>query len=195
MFQISTKNKLPPPPDRVEPSFQPQPTRFENRSRSDAIFKPAGLTSTNPSGQRPKRGPVAFLANEPFRPPNFLKKTQTCVVVREYSIKFAEIFRVFQSPETLYQAIGPIKCICRKRYFPNSTHETFSSRELVRKKKELLFLNQEKKLFDPLFPLNQRCAMLRHDIKRLARRSWCTTKRPDRLETVLRIYLASQAAR
>lgn len=79
-----------------------------------------------------------------------------------------------------------------KRYFPNSIHETFSSRELVRKKKELLFLNQEKKLFDPLFPLNQRCAMLRHDIKRLARRSWCTTKRPDRLETVLRIYLASQ---
>lgn len=82
-----------------------------------------------------------------------------------------------------------------KKYFPNSTHETFSSRELVRKKKEMLFLNQEKKLFDPLFPLNQRCAMLRHNIKRLARRSWCTTKRPDRLETVLKIYLASQTTR
>lgn len=120
---------------------------------------------------------------------------------RRQSEKYPALERLFESltfqkaPRVIRTDESPFYKKLVKRYFPNSTHETFSSRELVRKKKELLFLNQEKKLFDPLFPLNQRCAMLRQDIKRLARRSWCTTKRPDRLETVLRIYLASQTAR
>lgn len=44
--------------------------------------------------------------------------------------------------------------------------------------------------FDPLFSLNHSCAMFRDNIKRLSRRTWCTTKRPDRLQEFLDIYIA-----
>lgn len=42
--------------------------------------------------------------------------------------------------------------------------------------------------FDPLFSLNHTCAMLRANICRLIRRTWCTTKRRDRLLDHLMIY-------
>ena len=46
----------------------------------------------------------------------------------------------------------------------------------------------KKKNYDPLFSLNQTYAMFRDNIKRLARRTWCTTKRIDRLKHLLFIY-------
>ncbi len=79
-----------------------------------------------------------------------------------------------------------------RRHFPSSLHETFISRERIKKIKELLFQNEQKKVFDPLFPLNQRCAKLRADIKRLTRRSWCTTKKPANLELILKLYIHNQ---
>jgi hypothetical protein len=42
--------------------------------------------------------------------------------------------------------------------------------------------------FDPLFDLNHTCAMIRANINRLFRRTWCTTKRRDRLEAHLELY-------
>lgn len=69
--------------------------------------------------------------------------------------------------------------------FPNSRHEVFD-----RKIDEKPFLKYNKKRFDPLFPLNQRCAKLRSDIKRLTRRSWCTTKKIENLQRHLDLYLA-----
>lgn len=42
--------------------------------------------------------------------------------------------------------------------------------------------------FDPLFSLNHTCAKFRADINRLFRKTWCTTKRPDRLFMHLAIY-------
>jgi hypothetical protein len=43
---------------------------------------------------------------------------------------------------------------------------------------------------DPLFAINHTCAMLRANINRLFRRTWCTTKKPKRLEDHLAIYIA-----
>ena len=43
--------------------------------------------------------------------------------------------------------------------------------------------------FDPLFSLNQTCASLRDRIKRLSRRTWCTCKRPDRLQDLLELQI------
>jgi hypothetical protein len=43
---------------------------------------------------------------------------------------------------------------------------------------------------DPLFILNHTCAMLRANINRLIRKTWCTTKDPRRLEDHLAIYVA-----
>lgn len=42
--------------------------------------------------------------------------------------------------------------------------------------------------FDPLFSLNHTYAMIRDNLKRLSRRTWCTSKRPDRLQLLLYIY-------
>jgi hypothetical protein len=39
--------------------------------------------------------------------------------------------------------------------------------------------------FDPLFSLNHTAAMFRDRLKRLSHRTWCTTKRPDRLQLLL----------
>jgi hypothetical protein len=44
-------------------------------------------------------------------------------------------------------------------------------------------------VFDPLFSLNHTCAMVRANVNRLFRRTWCTTKRPDRLRAHLQIYV------
>ena len=43
--------------------------------------------------------------------------------------------------------------------------------------------------FDPLFSLNHTCAMLRANINRLARKTWCTTKRPEALADHIAIYV------
>lgn len=43
--------------------------------------------------------------------------------------------------------------------------------------------------FDPLFSLNHTCAMLRANLNRLVRRTWCTTKDPDNLARHIEIYV------
>lgn len=43
--------------------------------------------------------------------------------------------------------------------------------------------------YDPLFALNHTCAMLRANINRLFRRTWNTTKKPERLRDHLSIYM------
>ncbi len=42
---------------------------------------------------------------------------------------------------------------------------------------------------DPLFSLNHTCAMIRDSVKRLARRTWCTTKKKEMLQMHLNIYV------
>ncbi len=50
----------------------------------------------------------------------------------------------------------------------------------------------ERKRFDPLFAVNHKCAHLRSQIRRLARRSWCTTKRPENLQLHLDLFVVMQ---
>lgn len=71
-----------------------------------------------------------------------------------------------------------------KSYFENGIHKTYKGRKsAVTGQGEM-----KKGGFDPLFSLNQTAAMLRDNIKRLTRRTWCTTKRVDRLLDFLYIY-------
>lgn len=42
---------------------------------------------------------------------------------------------------------------------------------------------------DPLFMLNHSCAMLRANINRLIRKTWCTTKKPRMLQRHLDLYI------
>lgn len=70
------------------------------------------------------------------------------------------------------------------QYFPNCELQRFKSdRGSVTGQGEL-----KKNAQDPLFSINHTYAMLRANINRLFRRTWCTTKDPKRLQDHLDIY-------
>jgi hypothetical protein len=72
-----------------------------------------------------------------------------------------------------------------KAHFPNSIHLTVKGqRGCVTGQGELKKIN-----FDPLFSLNHTCAMLRANINRLFRKTWCTTKKIQPLIDHLEIYI------
>ena len=77
-----------------------------------------------------------------------------------------------------------------KTLFPATTHEHHLAQENKEKRREQKYLKSEKLIHDPLFPVNHMCAVLRDHIKRLTRKSWCTTKVKEHLELHLYLYIA-----
>jgi hypothetical protein len=72
-----------------------------------------------------------------------------------------------------------------KRYFPKAQHcPTPGRRGCIAGQGELKKIG-----FDPLFSLNHSCAMLRANLNRLFRRTWCTTKTREGLLDHLAIYV------
>lgn len=72
-----------------------------------------------------------------------------------------------------------------KQYFLQATHVTYlGGRGAITGQGEL-----KKLRYDPLFTLNHTCAMLRANLNRLFRRSWCTTKNIQGLVDHLSIYV------
>lgn len=70
------------------------------------------------------------------------------------------------------------------KHFPQATHIAIKGqRGVITAQGEL-----KKIKFDPLFSLNHTCAKLRADINRLIRKTWCTTKKIERLRLHLAIY-------
>ena len=71
-----------------------------------------------------------------------------------------------------------------KRAFPDATHETHKGR-----RGSIVGQGELKKIgFDPLFSLNHTCAMTRANMNRMFRKTWCTTKVPERLADHFAIY-------
>jgi transposase-like protein len=71
-----------------------------------------------------------------------------------------------------------------KKFFPDCEYEAHKGR-----RGSIVGQGELKKIrFDPLFSINHTCAMLRANINRLFRRTWCTTKRIDRLSAHIAIY-------
>ena len=72
-----------------------------------------------------------------------------------------------------------------KAHFPQMKHEAYKGRRGC-----VVGQGELKKIgFDPLFSLNHTAAMLRANINRLFRRTWCTTKKPERLLRHLYLYV------
>ena len=72
------------------------------------------------------------------------------------------------------------------KYFSKAQHERFKSERGC-----VAGLGELKKVrFDPLFAINHTCAMLRANINRLVRKTWCTTKDPRRLQDHLDIFIS-----
>ena len=72
-----------------------------------------------------------------------------------------------------------------EKHFPEATHSVYKSeRGCVVGQGEL-----KKKRFDPLFSVNHTFATMRAKINRLNRRTWCTTKLPERLADHIDIFI------
>lgn len=72
-----------------------------------------------------------------------------------------------------------------KKYFPDCHYITVKGqRGAITGQGELKKIG-----FDPIFSLNHTCAMLRANICRLIRKTWCTTKKKERLADHLAIYI------
>ena len=69
-------------------------------------------------------------------------------------------------------------------HFPKCSYKTYKGRRGC-----IVGQGELKKIgFDPIFSLNHTCAMFRAGVNRLFRRTWCTTKKPERLALHLAIY-------
>ena len=74
-----------------------------------------------------------------------------------------------------------------RKHLPGAEHKTFKGRRgCVVGQGELKAGG-----WDPLFSLNHTCAMVRDNVKCLSRRTWCTTKRVDRLQCRLDLYVGA----
>jgi hypothetical protein len=72
-----------------------------------------------------------------------------------------------------------------RKHFPNCLHKpTKGRRGCVVGQGELKGGG-----FDPIFSFNHTAAMLRANINRLFRRTWCTTKKPERLKAHIALYV------
>ncbi len=72
-----------------------------------------------------------------------------------------------------------------KEYFPVAKHEAYKGEKgCIAGQGEL-----KKTKHDPLFAINHTCAMLRANINRLVRKTWCTTKDPQRLKDHLDLFI------
>jgi hypothetical protein len=71
------------------------------------------------------------------------------------------------------------------RHFPNAKHVAVKGRRgCIAGQGELKKIG-----FDPLFSLNHTCAMLRANLNRLFRRTWCTTKNRQALNDHIALYV------
>ena len=73
-----------------------------------------------------------------------------------------------------------------KEYFPQAKYKQYKSEKgCIAGQGELKKVKR-----DPLFAINHTCAMLRANINRLFRRTWCTTKDSQRLKDHLDIFMS-----
>jgi transposase-like protein len=105
---------------------------------------------------------------------------------------FEGLTRLFQKVAPLVSAEVLIKSDEHQRYpgfisayLPKAKHLQFASeRGCVAGQGEL-----KKVKFDPLFIVNHTCALLRANVNRLIRKTWCTTKDPKRLKDHLEVFM------
>ena len=133
-------------------------------------------------GKIPAKGHLAELARKKYG----VRENEREKVLRELLENLKDNVKL--NPLTITTDSHPLYPKLIKEYFPESLHIPIGSRELKEKKRELIHHKVTKKVFDPMFALNQRCAKIRSDVRRMTRRSWCTTKNIENLKKHLSLY-------
>jgi hypothetical protein len=126
----------------------------------------------------PASGPLAEISRRKYgRRPNHRPKALQRLLERVRPL-VAENASISSDEDPVYAPLV-------KRNFPTAVHHRYpGGRGCVTGQGEL-----KKLRFDPLFSLNHTCAMLRANINRLFRRTWCTTKKMACLEQHVAIYM------
>src|SRR4051812_19034985 len=127
--------------------------------------------------QMPARGKLAELAYKKYGPRPDLRTPARRQL-------FAKL-KAQLSPRVLFKSdSNPHYPRDLRAYFPDSVHEQHLGR-----RGSIVGQGELKKIrFDPLFSLNHTCAMLRANINRLFRKTWCTTKKIEALSAHLFLY-------
>ena len=140
----------------------------EHRSRRILAFKVARM---------PAKGPLAAAS---FKKYGWRKDERP----QARALLFKEIRPLLATGATFKSDENPHYVNDVKKYLPYVAHETFKGRKgCVTGQGEL-----KRGGFDPLFSLNHTCAMLRANVNRLFRKTWCTTKKPERLAFHVALY-------
>lgn len=128
-------------------------------------------------GRIAAKGPLASISLKKYGPRSCERRTLLNKLFLELKNCCTPI-PSFTSDESVHY-LRPLR-----NHFSNSSHKQYKGRRgCVVGQGELKSL-----VFDPLFSLNHTCAMIRDNVKRMSRRTWCTTKRPDRLDCLLNLY-------
>jgi transposase-like protein len=129
-------------------------------------------------GEMPAKGPLALISRKRYGPRNDLRPQMA-------SDLFKEIAPLIASSAVVTTDQNPKYPGWLKHHFPEAKHRTVKGRRgCVVGQGELKKIGN-----DPLFALNHSAAMIRANINRMFRRTWCTTKRPDRLQLHLNLYV------
>ena len=178
-IQLAASNLEHPPCEVIE--FDDQET-FEHTK-----CKPLSITLAVESGTR------RILGFEVSRMP--AKGHLTKIALKKYGPRaderalgrgnlFLKIQPLIQSKATIKSDQNPHYPADVKKYFPDAKHQAFKG-----KRGSIVGQGELKKIrFDPLFSLNHTCAMTRANMNRLFRKTWCTTKVPERLRDHFAIY-------
>jgi transposase-like protein len=98
---------------------------------------------------------------------------------------FAKIKKALDPKVSFQSDEDPLYPSILRRSFPEAAHIRHpGGRGSISGQGEL-----KKLRYDPLFSLNHTCAMLRANINRLFRRTWCTTKKPECLGQHIAVYV------
>ena len=126
----------------------------------------------------PAKGLLAKVSYKKYGPRDD-ERTQAAHDLFSQLAPFAERFSQIESDQ------NPKYPTWIRAHFPKLKHKAYLGRRGC-----VVGQGELKKIgFDPLFDLNHTCAMLRANINRLFRRTWCTTKVKERLADHIAIYV------
>jgi hypothetical protein len=98
---------------------------------------------------------------------------------------FSELKGIFEPDVLIRTDQNPKYPGWLKPHFPKAQHQ-----QIKGKRGSAIGQGELKKVvFDPLFSLNHTCAMIRANVNRLMRRTWCTTKKLEHLRAHLELYI------
>ena len=151
-------------------------TKLKPLSVPVAVCKKTRLILEFGVGKMPATGKLAKKAREKYKDRPNTRKATLQAVFKRLSRTLPPAVHIDTDECTDYRRVI-------RRHFPRATlRQTKGLRPCVVGQGEL-----KASSWDPLFSINHTLACLRDNIKCLARRTWCTIKRPDRLDSLLAI--------